>query len=190
VRRGFKTEAERLADRTRAELGLQPHAHMPIRRLAEHLNVEIYPADHLVDLAELKELDELQPGAFSAATFHLTDGQTVIVSNPLSELGRINSDIAHEISHVLLNHEIREIQQLAGHTFFTCDPEQEDEANWLASCLLLPRALLLREAYADSTPETIASKHHVSVPMARFRLNASGVLLQVRRTRAGRGQRR
>lgn len=189
MRRGFKTEAERLADRTRAGLGLQPHEHLPIRDLATHLDIEIYPADRLVDRADLGELDELQPGAFSAATFHLSSGRTVIVSNPLSELGRTNSDIAHEIAHVLLDHEIREIQQLAGHTFFTCNPEQEEEANWLAGCLLLPRPLLLREAYANSDPETIAVKHHVSVPMARFRLNASGVLLQVQRARTARSQR-
>lgn len=189
MRRGFKTEAERLADRTRAELGLQPHAHMPIRNLAAHLDIEIHPADQLVDRAELEELDELQPGAFSAATFHLPGGRTAIVCNPLSEIGRTNSDIAHEIAHVLLNHEIREIQQLAGHTFFTCNPEQEEEANWLAGCLLLPRPLLLREAYAASTPDLIAEKHDVSVPMARYRLNASGVLLQVQRSRAGRNAR-
>ena len=189
MRRGFKTEAERLATRTRDELGLQGDAHMPIRKLAAHLGIEIHPADHLVDRAELEELDALQPGAFSAATFHLPGGRTVIVCNPLSEIGRTNSDIAHEIAHVLLDHKIREIQQLAGHTFFTCDPEQEEEANWLAGCLLLPRSLLLREAYAASTPDLIAQKHHVSVPMARYRLNASGVLLQVRRSSAGRNTR-
>ena len=121
--------------------------------------------------------------------FHLPAGRTVIVCNPLSELGRTNSDIAHEIAHVLLDHEIREIQQLAGHTFFTCNPEQEEEANWLAGCLLLPRPLLLREAYANSNVDLIAEKHQVSVPMARYRLNTSGVLLQVQRARAGRGQR-
>ncbi len=190
MRRGFKTEAERLADRTRTELGLPPHAHMPIRDLAKHLDIEIHPADQLVDRTDLEELDELQPGAFSAATFHLPGGRTVIVSNPLSEIGRTNSDIAHEIAHVLLDHEIREIQQLAGHTFFTCNPEQEEEANWLAGCLLLPRPLLLREAYADSTPDMISEKHQVSVPMARYRLNASGVLLQVQRARTGRSVRR
>lgn len=183
MRRGFKTEAERLADRTRAHLGLQPHAHMPIRDLAAHLNVKIYSADDLVGRADLEELNQLQPGAFSAATFHLPGGQTAIVSNPFNEPGRINSDIAHEIAHLLLGHDVREIQQLGGHTFFTCDPEQEEEANWLVGCLLLPRALLLREAFAGSDPAAIAQKHHVSVPMARFRLNASGVLLQAQRAR-------
>jgi Zn-dependent peptidase ImmA (M78 family) len=159
---------------------------MPIRDLAEHLNIEIRSADELVDRAELEELDQLQPGAFSAATFHLPGGRTVTVYNPCNDNGRTNSDIAHEIAHILLNHEVRELQQIGGHTFFTCNPEQEEEANWLAGCLLLPRALLLREAYAGSDPATVAQKHHVSLPMARFRLNASGVLLQARRARSGR----
>ena len=186
MRRGFKTEAERLADRTRAQLELQPHDPMPIRDLAAHLNLAIYPADDLVDRTELDELHQLQPGAFSAATFHLPDGRTVIVSNPFNDPDRTNSDIAHEIAHLLLRHDVRELQQIAGHTFFTCNPEQEEEANWLAGCLLLPRALLLREAFAGSNPATIAEKYHVSLPMARFRLNASGVLLQAQRARSSR----
>lgn len=186
MRRGFKTEAERLADRTRAQLGLQPHAHMPTRELAAHLDIEIHSADDLVNPAELEELNQLQPGAFSAATFHLADGRTVMVCNPYNDPGRTNSDIAHEIAHILLRHDVRELQQIAGYTFFTCNPEQEEEANWLAGCLLLPRALLLREAYAGSDPATIAEKHHVSIPMARFRLNASGVLLQARRAQSNR----
>lgn len=188
MKRGFKTEAERLADRIRAQLGLQPHAHMPIRALAADLNIEIHSADDLVDRADLEELNRIQPGAFSAAMFHLADERSVIVCNPFSELGRTNSDIAHEIAHILLRHDVRELQQIAGHTFFTCNPEQEEEANWLAGCLLLPRALLLREAYAGSDPATIAEKYHVSIPMARFRLNASGVLLQARRAQTNRAR--
>jgi Zn-dependent peptidase ImmA (M78 family) len=189
VRRGFKTEAERLADRTRVQLGIEPHDHMSIRDLVNHLNIEMYSADELVDRADLDELNRIQPGAFSAATFHLPGGRTIIVTNPNNEPGRINSDIAHEVAHLLLSHDVRELQQLGGHTFFTCDPEQEEEANWLGGCLLLPRALLLREAFAGSDPATIAQKHHVSVPMARFRLNTSGVLLQVQRARSGHARR-
>jgi hypothetical protein len=67
-----------------------------------------------------------------------------------------------------------------------CNPEQEEEASWLAGCLLLPRSLLLREAYNGTSAEDIADKYQVSPHMARFRLNTSGVLLQARRTRANR----
>jgi len=62
----------------------------------------------------------------------------VTVYNPCSEASRTSSDLAHELAHLLLNHDVRELQQIAGHTFFTCNHDQEEEANWLAGCLLLP----------------------------------------------------
>jgi len=184
VQRGFKAEAERLAERTRTQMGLRPHDRLDIRGLADHLNVEVLSADKLVDRSQLEELEQIQPGAFSAATFQLHNGRTVAVYNPCNDPGRTNSDIGHELGHLLLDHDVREIQQLAGHTFFTCDPEQEQEATWLAGCLLLPRPLLLREAYNGTTPTSLAIKYQVSEDMARFRLNTSGVLLQARRARA------
>ena len=61
------------------------------------------------------------------------------------------------------------------------DHTQEDEANWLAGCLLLPRPLLLAAARQGLTAEEIAEENSVSIPMARFRLNASGVYFQVKR---------
>jgi Zn-dependent peptidase ImmA (M78 family) len=187
VRRGFKAQAERLAERTRTQLGLRPHEQPDIRQLAEHLNIEVIAADRLVDRTRLEELEQIQAGAFSAATFHLPDGRTIAVYNPCSsDPGRTNSDIGHEIAHILLDHDVREIQQIAGHTLITCNPEQEEEATWLAGCLLLPRALLLREAYNGTTAETIADKYQVSPHMARFRLNTSGVLLQARRAQTKR----
>jgi hypothetical protein len=164
-------------------MGLQPHDGLIIRDLAQHLKVEIFAADELVDRAKVEELNRLQPGAFSAVTFHLPGGRTAAVYNPCSDDARTNSDIAHELAHILLDHDVRELQQLGGHTFLTCDPEQEEEANWLAGCLLLPRPLLLREVFAGADATAIATKHQVSIPMARYRLNTSGVLLQARRAR-------
>jgi hypothetical protein len=143
-------------------MDLSPRNPLKIRELARYLNVEVVAADELVDHAGLKELERIQPGAFSAATFHLPDGRTVTVCSPCSDPGRTNSDIAHELAHILLMfHDVRELQQLAGHTFPTCDPEQEAEANWPCGCLLLPRQLLLREVYADATAEDPAAKYEV-----------------------------
>ncbi len=143
-----------------------------------------------MDRARLEELERLQPRAFSAATFHLPDGRTVAVYKPCNDHpGRTNSDIGHELGHILLDHDVREIQPLVGHTFITCKPHQEEEATWLADCLLLPRPLLLREAYTGSSPEAIAVKYQVSQHMARFRLNTSGVLLQALQARRARRNR-
>ena len=186
MRRGFKAEADRLAELTRTQLGLRPYDMLDIRQVAKHLNVAVIPADHLIDRARFEELERLQPGAFSAATFHLPDGRTIAVHNPCNDPGRTNSDIGHELAHILLDHDVQKIQQIAGHTFITCNPEQEEEATWLAGCPLLSRSLLLREAYNGTSAETIAAEYQVSPHMARFRLNTSGVLLQGRRARTNR----
>lgn len=184
MRRGFNAEAERLAARLRTELGVAPSAPIKIGDLARHVGVEVRSAEELIDRSQLERLDELQPGCFSAATFHLPHGRVVAVTNPVgtSDARRV-SDLAHELGHVLLKHEIRRVQRVGSLNFFDCDPEQEEEANWLAGCLLLPRPLLLTDARAGLDAAEIADKHGVSLPMARFRLNASGVYFQVNRKR-------
>lgn len=184
LRRGFKAEAERLATRLRLELGLPPNARIDVDKLAQYLGVAVRSADELVPLSELERLDELQPGCFSAATIHLSNGGVVTVTNPLNQsVARRDSDLAHELAHLLLKHEPSQVDRVGDLTFFDCDPEQEEEANWLAGCLLLPRPLLLAAARQGLTAEQIAEQNTVSVPMARFRLNASGVHFQVKRSR-------
>ena len=186
MRRGFKAEAERLAARLRGELDLRPSAAVDLTQLADHVGVEIRSADELVDRAALERLELLQPGCFSAATFHLPDGRVVAVMNPVAaDAGRRNSDLAHELSHVLLKHEVRQVHRIGDYTFFDCDPEQEEEANWLAGCLLLPRPLLLAAVRQGLGPEAVAAANGVSVQMAQFRLNASGVYFQAGRRKSG-----
>lgn len=188
MRRGFKAEAERLAAELRDEMGLAEDAPVLPARMAAHMGVELVAADSLVDRSRLEELQQIQDDAFSAATFQLPDGRTVVVTNPLNGPARTNSDIAHELAHLLLEHELGQVERVGDVDFFTCDAEQEEEANWLAGCLLLPRSLVLRAAWKEWDPERIATEHQVSVAMARFRLNASGVLIQVARARKKRRQ--
>lgn len=155
---------------------------------ASDLDARIVPADKLVPIERLQELQELQSDAFSAATFRVGDGRRVIVYNPLHSLGRTRRNQAHELSHIALGHTLRTIEKVGELSFVTCDVEQEEEADWLGGCLLLPRPLLLKAAYQGKTAAQIADEHGTSETMARFRLNASGVLVQVGRARAARGR--
>ena len=66
-----------------------------------------------VELARLEELERLQAFAFSAATFEVHD-RKVIVTNPLRSSGRRRSDIAHELAHILLGHELYDSTGAAG----------------------------------------------------------------------------
>jgi len=179
VRRGFKTDAEQLAERVRREMGLRVADPLRAIDLAEHLGLEVRCADELVSADTLRSLDGLQPGVFSACTFSFPS-RRVIVYNPLNSVARTQSDVAHEVSHILLDHETKEIHQIGSITFFTCDPDEEQEANWLAGCVLLPRRLLLTVAKRGWDAQRVAVEYQVSEQMAAFRMRATGVLRQLR----------
>ena len=177
LRRGFKAEAEREAARVRKELGLASRDRLDPRDLAKHLSVSIVDAGELVDVAELEDLERLQAFAFSAATFEIEQRKIIVVS-PLRNTGRQNSDIAHELAHVMLKHDLSEIREVDGMPFRTCKPDEEEEATAFGGTLLLPRPLLLSAARRQASVEQIANQYDVTVEMARFRYNTTGVAKQ------------
>ena len=178
MRRGFKAEAERQAEKVRTEMGKRLSDHVDAVDFARHVRATVRRADELTSPEKLQTLEEIQPGAFSACTFTIGD-QHIIVYNPIASPGRTQSDIAHEVSHIMLKHEMKTLETIAGLTFFTCDAEEEQEANWLAGCLLLPRRLLYLAARRGLRAPGIAEQYNVSEQMAAFRLRTTGVLRQL-----------
>ena len=186
MRRGFKSEAERIASDARNRLGVAEDDPVALDTLARDLDVDIVSAEELVPLERLQELQHLQDDAWSGATFRRRDGRRVVVYNPLHSLGRTRSNQAHELSHIALNHTLRTIEKVGDMSFLTCDVEQEEEADWLAGCFLLPRKLLVNAAFAGKSASQIADEYGTSEQMARYRLNASGALVQVGRANGAR----
>ena len=182
LRRGFLAEAEREAERIRAELGLGPAEPVDVSQIAKHLGIRVVAADELIDVARLHDLEQIQAFAFSACTFDI-DGTKIIVVNPLRTPARRASDIAHELAHLLLTHELDEIRSVAGVPFRTCRPDQEEEATNLGGTLLLPRPLLLSAVRRGLDEQAIAAQYDVTTEMARFRVNRTGVRRQLRSTR-------
>jgi Zn-dependent peptidase ImmA (M78 family) len=185
LRRGFRTEAERIAREVRQEIGLSSADPLDLPALAERRGVRVISADRLVDIERLHELERIQAFAFSACTFDI-DGVKVIVVSPLRSPARQTSDIAHEFSHLLLSHEMTEVREIAGVPFRTCRSDQEEEATTLGGTLLLPRPLLMRAASRGMNIERIARTYGVTIEMARFRYNTTGVAKQLQRARNAR----
>lgn len=183
LRRGFKSEAERIADRIRRDAQLSTGVPVTPEILDTHLGVEIIAGDDLVPQTRFEELRALQVDAFSACTLSPSEGRLVVVYNPLSKPGRRNSDVAHELAHILLGHEFSRIETVGNVTFRSCDPQQEEEAAWLAGCLLLPRGLLLQEVLRQKSAQAIAKEYQVSQDMAEFRIRVTGVRKQAQRMR-------
>ena len=113
-------------------MGLSADDRMDASDLARHLGCVVHAADELVGIARLKQLERIQDDAFFACTFKLPKERYVIVFNPLMNETRRNSDIAHEVSHIVLDHRLSRLERLGGVAFLSCDKHQEEEAAWLS----------------------------------------------------------
>ena len=185
-RRGFKTWAERTSLRVRQKLKLLPSSPLDPLRLAELLGVSVVASSDLSDLPEdvRRRLVNDHRDCWSAIT--VTDGHGhLIVTNLSHAQTRLNSSLAHEIAHIVLGHEpsMMFISANSGIALRTHNEEQEEEANWLAGCLLLPREALVAIRRIGRSDEEVCSEYGVSPAMLRFRLNTTGVDVQLRRAR-------
>lgn len=188
-RRGFKTWAERTSLRVRQKLKLPPNSPLDPFQLAELLGVPVMTPNDLVDLGDdvRRRLVNDHRDCWSAIT--VTDGRGhLIVTNPAHARTRLHSNLAHEIAHIILGHEpsMMFMSPSSGMALRTHNEEQEEEANWLAGCLLLPREALIVVRRRGISEQDACSQYGVSAAMLRFRFNVTGVDVQMRRTRGSR----
>ena len=177
LRRGFKAEAERTSHDLRTRTGVDLLSRVDLDRVAIELGARIISADTLVAIERLEEIERLQAFSFSACTFEI-NGKKIVAFNPIRTIERQVSDIAHELAHIILKHDLSEVQFLDGVAFRTCQADQEEEATALGGALLLPRPALLRAAKNGDSLKEIADAFGVSLEMARFRWNTTGVARQ------------
>jgi Zn-dependent peptidase ImmA (M78 family) len=186
LERGFKSWCERSALATRTELSIEAHAPLAARRLAEHLAVILLTPKDLADLPDniLEQLTRNDPQGWSAVSFTV-DEQVTVIYNERNSSGRQSSDIMHELSHIILDHDPSQVilsvdGQIGMRTF---DAKQEDEANWLAWTLLLPRPALMHCIQRGRSTAQIADEYDVSEQLVKYRSGITGVSRQSRTRR-------
>ena len=122
--------------------------------ICDHLEIEVYtkPCD-----------------AFGAAFSHSPQrGRKVLLVNDKLPQGRFRFSIAHELGHILLNHEPLK------HIFERRSPAIERQADSFAAELLLPEQFL-RGDCADYTVKELAARYRVSRQSLEFRLKDLGL---------------
>ena len=95
---------------------------------------------------------------------------------------RINSVVMHELSHVILGHELADAVLLDDGSLVpdNFSQDQEAEADWFGGTLLLPRPALFK-IVKDQTPDRIAQEHYgVSSEMLVYRTRMTGVRYQMK----------
>lgn len=182
-KRGFKAWCERVAVEKRAEFGLRPVDPLNPMKLAESLGIKIWTPEDVPGLSVecVRVLLQDDPDSWSAVTLRLTGADLIIVNSSHSP-ARQNSNLMHELAHILLSHtptrvDVTEDQHLLLRTH---DGGQEEEASWLAGCLLLPRPALLAIMRVGVTQDA-ARRFGVSFDMLAYRIRVAGVEVQARR---------
>lgn len=173
MRRGFKAEAERRALAERKALGLSERCRLDPEALAEAKGVRVVPISQLVGVSasHVEQLQHRDPGAFSAAAV-VRGARALIVVNDAHSTQRQANSIAHEIAHLLLGHEaVPAFSQFGARTL---TKEVEDEADWLAGCLLVPAAGLHATVSTCGGDLNAAADHYgVSIQLMRWRHNVT-----------------
>lgn len=176
--RGFKAEAERIAVRYRQELRLSPFAPLNAFKLAEHLKVLVIPVSKLGLSSEcLGHLHgtSLTRAQWFAMTMIAQDGSKRVIHNDSVAPTRQQSDIMHELSHIICQHQHEGEDYSLGFPVRKYNDSHEAQAECLGATLQLPKPALLWKTKAGHTPEEIAEYYTASPAMVRRRLGESGV---------------
>lgn len=179
-KRGFKSWCDQTAEAVRRQRGMQPWEPLSARSLAEDLRAVVITPQDLPTLSPdaCDRLLSNHNDIWSAIT--ISSDPPLIIYNPKHSLGRQNSDLMHEVAHLLMEHVPGTvyIDPKSKLVLRHYDPEQEEQANWLAGCLLLPRAALLKIKQCRWSNEEVCKKYLVSSKMLTYRMNTSGVNIQ------------
>ena len=185
-KRGFKSQCEKRSVELRKQLSLSPTDPLDARELAGYVGVTIWSLDNIqgLDRKDLNQLTNVDPNSWSAFTLKIGT-RHLVVYNSTQSTARVNSVCMHELSHIILCHQLHDAHlSNDGHLIpSNYNKEQEDEADWFAGTLLLPRAVLLDVRERNLSDTEIMDEFLVSADMLRWRFRMTGVDLQLENRR-------
>lgn len=178
LRHGFKSQSEKRSVEIRRKLGLREIDPLLSTDLALDMGVMLRSALEIPDLsdADLKQLTKTDPDSWSAFTLR-KGNKHLIVYNTAQSTPRVNSVVMHELAHITLGHQLADVLSSdEGHLIVShYNQEQESEADWLGSTLLLPRPALLWMRKNKMTEINAAKHFKVSSSMLSWRIKMTGI---------------
>jgi Zn-dependent peptidase ImmA (M78 family) len=182
--RGFKAEAERTAVRLRKELELEPHSPLCGFELAKHLKITVHTApDYFgaeVDISPLVGT-KVKDSGWSALTMKKANNERIIIHNHLHAASRQQSDLMHELAHIICDHQPPDSHKNINLPDFMrgFDPQQEEEAKSLGAALQISREGLVWALKNHMDTDQIAEHFNASAAMVKLRINSTGVKQQL-----------
>ena len=166
-----RRRCEAIATERRSLLRLRAFDPLPADTLAADLGATLFTPEKVPNADLEKAHILLASDQWSAAV--ISPKPLWILYNPLHAPVRRESNVMHELAHVLLRH-----------AMVNFDPEtglpkrrqsDEDEATYLGGCLQIPRRGLLWAVQREMTLPQIAMHFGASEEMVKFRSNVTGV---------------
>ncbi|MBL1232569.1 MAG: ImmA/IrrE family metallo-endopeptidase [Flavobacteriales bacterium] len=181
-KRGFKKWSDDKAIEIRNDLGLSESSPLCAFDVCKHLKIPVLTPNQIPGITE-DMLDTLLGKGkkhWSAASIPVKNSY-LVVHNPTHAPPRQQSNLMHELAHIICEHKIPIEKINTGLTGFlrNHDQEQEDEAEWFGACLQLPRPALLWALKQRMTEEQIAEHFNASKQMVRYRIGITGVKKQL-----------
>jgi Zn-dependent peptidase ImmA (M78 family) len=162
-----------LATEQRIALGLTPTCRLEPRLLAKRHGIRVVELSALDGVTAEQRAHLMRQGGKDLSALLIGEaGEALLVVNDSHTPERQANSMCHEIAHLLLEHAAGPILDESGKRAY---PErQEDEANWLASALLVP-VKGLRMLYPKHTRTEIEKNFGVSEELLRWRCNMHGL---------------
>ncbi len=182
MRRGFKAQAERLAALARSNLALHECAPLSPWVYADRLGIVVWGPEELdLDPLDLAQLTIHDSDSWSGASVRGGDRVGVILNSTHPRTRQANT-LMHEIAHVQLRHAPSHVQMTDEGLLLISEypSDLEEEADWLAGALLLPRSALLLHRGRGAAAFEIAREFGVSDQLCTWRLRMTGVDRQLR----------
>lgn len=169
LRRGFRKESEEYAEEFRSELNLAPHEPLSPLSLAELLGIPVlalstHPA---IDPSVKAYYRGAGNSEFSATSLPFGSYRQIL-HNDYQHVNRQNSNVMHELSHIILGHPPK--PPLLGDNCRNFDPVAEEEANQLGFTLLVPKPAALFAFEQFRLRADAAEYYGVSVSLLNHRI--------------------
>lgn len=166
----FKRCCEAIATERRQRLGLKAYEPLSADRLAADLDASILDLEAFPHLAG--QFRNLLGSSNNWSATIVREDPIQIINNPNHTGARRESNLMHELAHVLLNHPMAKFntagEPLRGEQY-------ENEATYLGGCLQIPRRGLLWTIQKGMTLYHISQYFGASEKMVSFRCNATGM---------------
>lgn len=187
MRYGFKTQAEKLALKHRANFGLSAQDPLDPRAFLKSIGIVVWEPSNIpgIDPGHFNQLTFTDPDSWSGVTIR-EENTTAIIVNSKHPTTRQANTLMHEWAHIELRHKPSHAFRSEGGLLLLSDypSDLEDEANWLAGCMLAPREGLLFHYKRGLGADVIAQHYGISKQLANWRIGQTGIKRQLKHRQA------